>query len=337
MKVMRIAGPGGPEVLEPADRPDPRPAPDELLVEVRATALNRADLLQRRGHYPAPPGAPSDVPGLEFAGVVAEVGAAAAAAARSGGRRPPEPGDRVMGLLGGGGYAERVTTPPSLTLPVPEGMTLVEAAAVPEVFLTAYDALFRQAGLGLGERVLIHSAGGGVGTAALQLADVGGASRVVGTASGPKLEALAEEGLPLDVGVDYRRESFRRVVAQTTDGRGVDVILDTVGGDYWEDNVASLAELGRMVLVGLLGGRRAEADLAAILRNRLRVLGTVLRARSRAEKAGLVAEVRERVLPLFREGRLRPVVDRTFRLEEAPEAHRYMGENRNLGKIVLEV
>jgi len=265
------------------------------------------------------------------------VGSSAAATARAAGRPPPEPGDRVMGLLGGGGYAEMVATPESLLLPVPEGMTLVEAAAVPEVFFTAYDALFRQAELGPGERVLIHAAGGGVGIAALQLAELGGASLVVGTASGPKLEGLSREGIPLHVGVDYREDSFRRVVEEATDGRGVDLILDTIGADYWEDNVASLAELGRLVLVGLLGGRRVEADLGELLRHRRRVMGTVLRARSRAEKATLTAEVRDRLLPLFREGRLRPVVDRTFPLEQAADAHRYMAENRNLGKIVLEV
>lgn len=337
MKAVRIEAPGGPEALELADVPDPEPGPDEVLVEVRAAALNRADLLQRQGAYPAPPGAPADVPGLEFAGVVAGAGERAGAVAEAAGAPAVRPGDRVMGLLGGGGYAERVTTPADLLLPVPEGLTFAEAAAVPEVFLTAWDALVRQAGLGAGHAVLIHSAGGGVGTAALQIADLAGASPVVGTASAGKLEGLSERGLPLDVAVDYREESFREVVADVTDGRGVDVILDTVGADYWEDNVASLAELGRLVLVGLLGGGRVEADLGALLRKRARVMGTVLRSRSRAEKAALTAEVRRRLMPLFRDGTLRPVVDRTFPLEEAAAAHRRMEENRNLGKIVLDV
>lgn len=334
---MRVREPGGPGVLEVADVPDPEPGPEEVLVEVRAAALNRADLLQRQGHYPAPPGAPSDVPGLEFAGVVAATGERAGAVAASAGASPFRPGDRVMGLLGGGGYAERVASPADLVLPVPEGLSFPEAAAVPEVFFTAFDALVRQAGLGLGDAVLIHSAGGGVGTAALQIADLAGASPVVGTASAGKLEGLADRGLPLDVPVDYREEAFREAVADATEGRGVDVILDTVGADYWEDNVASLAELGRMVLVGLLGGRRVEADLGVLLRKRARVLGTVLRSRSRAEKAALTAEVRRRLLPRFRDGTLRPVVDRTFPLGDAAGAHRYMEENRNLGKIVLEV
>lgn len=337
MRAVRITEPGGPDVLRlEEDVPDPEPAADEVLVDVRASALNRADLMQREGRYPAPPGAPPDVPGLEFAGEVADVGERAAAVAEAAGVAAPRPGDRVMGLLGGGGYATRAVTSADLLLPVPDGLAFAEAAAIPEVFLTAYDALFRQAGLGVGERVLIHSAGGGVGTAALQLAAAGGASLVVGTASAPKLDGIREAGLPVDVTVDYREASFRRVVGAETGGRGVDVILDTVGGDYWDDNVASLAELGRLVLVGLLGGRRAEVDLGALLRGRLRVLGTVLRARSRAEKADLTAEVRRRVLPLFDDGRLRPVVDRIFPLEAAADAHRHMGEDRNLGKVVLE-
>lgn len=336
MRAVRITEPGGPEVLRLEEVPDPVAGPGEVLVDVRATALNRADLMQRAGAYPAPPGAPADIPGLEFAGVVLEAGDAAASVARAAGAEPPEEGDRVMGLLGGGGYATRVATAADLLLPVPEGLTFAEAAAVPEVFLTAHDALFRQAGLGIGERVLVHSAGGGVGTAALQLAAEGGASLVVGTASASKLDGIRQAGLPLDAAVDYREESFRRVVEEETDGRGVDVILDTVGGDYWADNVASLAELGRLVLVGLLGGRRVDADLGELLRNRLRVFGTVLRPRSRAEKAALTAEVRERLVPLLRDGRIRPIVDRVFPLGEAAAAHRHMAENRNLGKVILE-
>ncbi len=328
MRAVRITEPGGPGVLSVDDLPEPEPAPDELLVEVRATALNRADLLQRRGSYPAPPGAPEDVPGLEFAGEVVEAGPAV---------RGFRPGDRVMGLLGGGGYAERVTTPAELALPVPRPLSWTEAAAVPEVFFTAWDALFRQGGFSAGDRVLVHSAGGGVGTAALQVASAGGAATVFGTASARKLEGLASRGLPLDVPVDRREEDFAEVVEVETAGRGVDVILDTVGGDYWSRNVACLAERGRLVLVGLLGGRSAEVDLGTLLRKRARVVGTVLRSRARHEKARLTAAVRDRLLPLFEDGRLHPVVDRTYPLAEAAEAHRRMASDENLGKIVLEV
>lgn len=327
MKAVRITRPGGPDALRFEDVPDPEPGPDDILVDVHAAALNRADLVQRQGHYPAPPGAPEDIPGLEMAGVVAEVGARV---------RGLAPGDRVMALLGGGGYAERVVVPAGMALPIPRDMSFAEAAAIPEVFFTAYDALFRQAELSMGQSVLVHAAGGGVGTAALQLARVGGAATVFGTASAGKLGGIEREGLPLDVPIDYGRTAFEDVVRERTGGRGVDVILDMVGGDYLGPDLRSLSELGRVVLVGLLRGRSAEADLGLILRHRLRVLGTVLRARSAAEKATLSAEVRERLLPLFERGQLRPVLDRTFPLEAAADAHRYMGENRNLGKVVLE-
>lgn len=328
MRAVRIQAPGDADVLRVGQVSDPEPGPDDVLVEVRAAGLNRADLYQRRGHYPAPPGAPADIPGLEYAGVVAEVGERV---------RGLSPGDRVMGLVGGGAYAEQVATPAAMALPVPERLSLVEAAGVPEVFVTAWDALHRQLDLRMGESVLVHAVGGGVGTAALQVAAVGGASRIFGTASGPKLRAVADLDLPLDVPVDYREEDFAEVVRRETGGAGVDAILDVVGREYWDRNVASLARRGRMVLVGLLGGRSAEVDLGALLRNRLTVVGTVLRSRPLSEKLDLMREFRERVLPLLAGGRLRPVVDRTFPLEEASEAHRFMEENRNVGKIVLEV
>lgn len=328
MKAVCITEHGGPGVLELREVSDPEPGPDEVLVRVRATALNRADLLQRRGLYPAPPGAPREIPGLEFAG---EVVAAGERVGTTG------PGERVMGLLGGGGYAEKVVTREDMILPVPDALSFIEAAAVPEVFLTAYDALFRQGRMGPGERVMIHTAGGGVGTAALQLARVGGASLIVGTASGPKLGSIGEAGLPLDVAVDRREESFCRAVERATVGSGVDLILDTVGASYWADNVASLARRGRIVLVGLLGGREAEVDLGELLRKRVTVVGTVLRSRSAAEKANLNREFRARILPLLADGRIRPVVDRTFPVAAAADAHRYMADDRNFGKIVLEV
>lgn len=328
MRAVRITEPGAPAVLRQEEVPEPERAPDEVLVEVRATAVNRADLLQRQGRYPAPPGAPEDIPGLEFAGEVLEVGPRV---------REVRPGDRVMGLLGGGGYAERVATPEELVLPVPRALSWTEAAAVPEVFFTAWDALFGRAAFSAGESVLVHAAGGGVGTAALQIAAEAGASTVFGTASSRKLEGLSAEGLPLDVPVDRHGEDFAEVVEIETAGRGVDVVLDTVGGGYWDRNVTCLAEGGRLVLIGLLGGRSAEVDLGSLLRKRLEVVGTVLRSRSRAEKATLTAEVRDRVVPLLEDGRLWPVLDRTFPLGQADEAHRYMAADRNLGKIVLEV
>lgn len=328
MQAVRIARPGGPEVLEVVRRPAPQPGPGEVLVRVRAAGVNRADLLQRRGRYPAPEGAPADVPGLEFAGEVERAGEGVPAVSV---------GDRVMGLLPGGGYAERVAVPAGLLLPVPEALGWAEAGAVPEVFLTAFDALFLRGSLEAGERVLVHSAGGGVGTAALQIARAAGASLVVGTASAAKLAGLRELGIAPDVAVDYRRASFAEAVSEATGGGGVDVILDTVGAGYWEENVASLAVLGRLVVVGLLGGARAEVDLGALMRRRATVVGTVLRSRSVEEKAEVTRAFRERFLPLLADGRLKPVVDCTFPLEEAARAHEHMEGDRNLGKIVLRV
>lgn len=309
--------------------PDPVVGPVDLLIRVRATALNRADLLQRRGGYPAPPGAPPDIPGLEAAGEVLSVGARARASSDF------REGDRVMALLGGGGYAELVAVPAALALPVPAELSFEEAAAVPEAFLTAWDALFARGRLQAGESVLVHAAGGGVGSAALQIARVAGASRVLATASRPKLDGLAKLGLAPDTGVDYRRESFREAVQRETAGRGVDVILDTIGGPYWADNVACLASLGRLVLVGLLGGATAKVDLGTLMRGRLTVVGTVLRHRSVAEKATLVRAFRERGLRFLADRGLRAVVDQALPLEAAAEAHRAMEANRNLGKIVL--
>lgn len=331
MRAIRITRPGGPEVLEVADVPDPTPEAGEVLVRIQAAGLNRADLLQRMGRHPPPPGAAVDIPGLEFAGEVAEPGS---------GVEGWSAGDRVMGLLGGGGYAELVCVPASLLLASPPSLSDIEAAAIPEVFLTAADALFDLGRLAPGETVLVHSAGGGVGTAALQLARSGEAESIIGTASGPKLAAIAEAGLPLDLGVDYRTESFKEHVLERTGGRGADVIIDTVGASYWEGNLASLAERGRLVIVGLLGGGDVRVNLRRLMLGRATVIGTVLRARPVRGKARLTDDFRRRFLPSFEgegEGRLRPVLDRVFPFTEAAEAHRYMESNRNFGKIVLEV
>jgi putative PIG3 family NAD(P)H quinone oxidoreductase len=328
MKAVRIARPGGPKVLEVSSVATPAPGAGEVLVEIRAAGVNRADLLQRMGSYPPPSDAPADIPGLEYAGIVSETGEAV---------EDILPGERVMGLLGGGGYAERAVVPADQVIPIPGEMSFVHAAGVPEVFITAYDALRTLGGLRAGEDVLVHAAGGGVGTAALQLARTLDAARIFGTASGPKLEAIAAAELPLDVGIDYRTRSFRDVVSMETGGRGIDVILDTVGADYWSDNLDSLATCGRLVVVGLLGGAQTTVDLGRLMRGRLTVVGTVLRARSAAEKAALAAEFRQDLLPLFEAGTLRPVLDRVFPLEAAAEAHEYLEANESFGNVVLEV
>ncbi len=327
MKAIRIREPGPPDVLEAVELPDPRPGPGQVLVRVRAAGVNRADLLQRRGLYPPPPEAPTDVPGLEFAGEIAEPGD---------GEGGWDEGDRVMGLLGGGGYATLASVHASHLLRIPPGLSFVQAGAVPEVFLTAADALFVRGSLARRESVLVHSAGGGVGTAALQLARLAGAASVMGSASAPKLAAIREAGLPLDAGLD-RSAPFASLVREHTGGTGVDVILDTVGASYWEENLGSLAPLGRLVVVGLMGGSEVALDLRRLMRLRATVVGTVLRARSVEEKAALTDDFARSFLPGFETGALKPVVDRTWPLEGAADAHRYMEENRNFGKIVLEV
>lgn len=333
MKAIRIPRPGGPEVLTLEDVPAPVPGAGEVLVRVRSAGVNRADLLQRMGRYPAPAGSPPDIPGLEFAGEIAELGAETPSRSV---------GDRVMGILGGGGYAEYAAVPVGQLLPIPAGMSWTEAGAIPEVFLTAADALFERGRLRSGERVLVHSAGGGVGTAALQLARAAGAGDVLGTASAGKLERIRDAGLPLDLGIDRNAGSFADEVLRHTAGGGVDVILDTVGAAYWEANMASLATLGRLVVVGVMGGAVVEADLRALMGKRATVVGTVLRARPAAEKARLTADFERRFLPDFQPSdterpRLAPVIDRVFPLAEAAAAHRHVESNQSFGKVMLDL
>ena len=328
MKAIRILRPGDPDVLELVDVERGQPGAGQLGVAVHATAVNRADILQRRGGYPAPPGWPADIPGLEFSGTVEEVGD---------GVDESVVGSWVMGILGGGGYAEHVVTDESHVLGIPAGLQFVEAAAVPEAFFTAYDALVVQGGLREGMTVLIHAAGSGVGTAAMQVARAFGASRIFGTASAGKLEAIAARELPLDVPIDYTRQSFRDVIRRETAGQGVDIVMDLVGATYWSDNVASLAVRGRLLLVGLLGGTMAQLNLGVLMRRRLTVIGTVLRSRTAQEKSVLTEQVLRDLSPRFASGELEAVVDRVFSLAEAAEAHAYVEQNRNLGKVMLRV
>ena len=324
MRAAVITEPGGPGVFRVQEVEDPVAGPDEVLVEVKASALNRADLLQRQGGYPAPPGVRSDVPGLEFAGVVIGAGDRVNGIA---------PGDRIFGLLGGGGYADRVATHELMAIPMPSNLDFAQAAAIPEVFLTAYDALFNHCELMMGESVLIHAVGSGVGTAALQLAHRAGAY-VFGTAgSSDKLAKAAELGL--DVGINYKEQDFAQVVWEQTGGAGVNVVLDMVGGPYWERNLASLSLKGRLVLVGLMGGNKVEANLGLLMPKRLRVHGTGLRTRSLEEKIAVTVQFKRHVLPLILDGRIQPIIDRTFPLESVSEAHEYMESNANFGKIIL--
>lgn len=323
-RAVRIRESGGPEVLELGAIDVREPGPGELLVEVAAAGLNRADTLQRRGFYPAPPGAPPDVPGLEYAGTVSAVGEGVSSFA---------PGDRVMGIVAGGGMATHLVTHEREALPVPEGMSITDAAAVPEVFLTAYDALFLQGGLGMGQTALLHSVGSGVGTAALQLVRVAGA-RAIGTSRTPeKIERCRELGL--DDGIVVEEARFAAAVKERTAGRGADVVLDTVGGAYLGENVAAVARGGRIVVIGLMGGVAGEMPLGTLLAKRALVRGTVLRSRPLEEKAALSQAFARDVIPLLAAGRLRPVVDAVLPMKDVAEAHRRMEANETFGKLVL--
>ena len=327
MKAVVITKPGGPEVLQLQDVPEPVPGPEDLLVRVRATALNRADILQRMGGYPQPgPKPPLDIPGMEYAGEVLAVGARVEGFS---------PGDRVMGLLVGGGYAEQIVTHFRLAMKVPANLSWEEAGATPEVYITAHDALL-QCGLVAGETVLIHAAGSGVGVAATQIAKMLGASLVIGTAgSAEKLAQAATLGL--DVGVNYREQDFAEEVLKATAGRGVDVILDVIGAAYWDRNMKSLAQKGRMVLVGLMGGNSTNANIGVLLQKRASVRGTTLRGRPIEEKGLATRAFEKSVLPHIASGRIKVVVDRVYPLAEAAAAQEYMGANQNFGKVVLRV
>lgn len=323
-RAVRIREPGGVEVLELGEVAVRAPGHGEVRVEVSAAGLNRADIMQRKGLYPAPAGAPADVPGLEFAGTVAALGE---------GARGWSVGDRVMGITAGGAMCERVVMHARELIPVPAAMSLTDAAAVPEVFLTAWDALFLQAKLTMGEVALVHSVASGVGTAAVQLCRAAGV-RVIGTArSAEKLERV--KALGLSDGVVARDGRFADEVERLTSSRGVDVVLDAVGAAYFAENLHVMAPLGRLVMLGLMGGAQADVSLAPLLMKRLRVLGTVLRARPLEEKATLAREFTRTVLPLFASGALRPVVDAVLPMSEVGEAHARMERNDTVGKLVL--
>ncbi len=324
MRAVVVTEPGGPEVLKVRSVPLPEPGPGQVRVRTATSGVNRADLLQRRGLYPAPPGWPADVPGLEVAGTVDAVGE---------GETRWRPGDSVMGIVGGGGYAEQVVTDGSTLVPAPEGMSLDEAGALPEAYMTAFDAAFVQEGLSEGEVVLIHAVGSGVGTATLQLARAFGA-RTIGTSrTATKLQRAEALGLDEPVLAD---EGWPQRVLDLTAGRGVDLIVDLVGGPYLAHNQKVIASGGRHIVIGVPGGPRAEIDLRALMGKRASLRGTVLRARPVEEKAALARAFEERVLPHFRSGDLRPVVDRVFAPEEAGEAHRVMEENDTFGKLLLK-
>ena len=323
MRAITLPSFGDPDALVPADVDDPVAGAGEVLVDVVATAVNRADLLQRRGFYAPPPGA-SAYPGLECAGRITELGE---------GVEGWQVGDEVCALLAGGGYATRVAVPAGQLLPVPAGLTLVEAAALPEVACTVWSNVFMLAALQPGEVLLVHGGTSGIGTMALQLAARHGA-RVVCTVGSAEKAARAEE-LGAERAVRYRDEDFVEVVRSLTEGRGADVVLDNMGGAYLPRNVDVLATGGRLVVIGLQGGSKGELDLGALLVKRAAVHATSLRARPLAEKAEIVAAVRAEVWPAVEAGEVRPVIDRVLPLEQAAEAHRVLESSAHVGKVVL--
>ncbi|MGH8902744.1 MAG: NAD(P)H-quinone oxidoreductase [Egibacteraceae bacterium] len=326
MKAITAPRPGGPEQLELVDLPNPEPGPGELLVHVHATAVNRADVLQRRGRYPPPPGA-SDVLGLEMAGVIAALGDGVAGWSV---------GDEVCALLPGGGYAEQAVVPAEVAMPLPPSLDLVEAAAVPEAFTTAWDNLFNRGRLASGGTVLLHGGASGVGTAAIQLARRRGCEVLV-TAGSPRKLAFCTE-LGAKGGIDYREcQDFDVRVGELTGGRGVDVVLDIIGGGYLARNLRCLAVEGRLVIIGLMGGASAEVDLGLMLTRRLTITASTLRARSVEAKATLARQLVAEVWPGFADGSLRPVIDRVLPLEKAAQAHAAMEASEHIGKIVLTV
>ncbi len=315
---------GGPEVLTLRDVPDPVPGPDEVVVRVAATAINRADLLQRMGLYPGPP-MEHEIPGMELAGRVAEVGARVT---------DVEVGDAVMAIVGGGAYAELAVVPERQLITVPVSVGLPDAGAVPEVFITAYDALVLQGGLTAGGWALVHAGGSGVGTAGIQLAHAVGA-RVVVTCSTGKVARCRDLGA--DVVVDHTCEDFVAACRDATGGAGVDVTLDVIGGDYAARNIAATRVTGTIVQVGVMGGGDATVPVGELLRRRIRWIGTVLRGRPPEEKAAVSRRCAHDLVPLFESGALRPVIDRRYPLAEVGAAHTYVASNANVGKVLLEV
>lgn len=325
MKAVTIPEPGGPDALVLDDVPEPMPGPGEVVVDVVAAGVNRADVMQRQGHYNPPPGS-SAYPGLEVSGRIGRLGD---------GVEGWSVGDEVCALLTGGGYAEKVTVPMGQLMPIPSGVSLEDAAGLPEVTCTVWSNVFMTANLQPGEVLLVHGGGSGIGTMAVQLGREVGARVAVTAGSPEKLEVC--RGLGASILVNYRSDDFAEVVRAATDGHGADVILDNIGAKYLAPNVKLLAENGRLVVIGLQGGRSGEIDLGAMLAKRCALIATTLRGRPAAEKATIVAAVREHVWPLVADGRVRPVVHARYPLAEAAQAHLEMEASTHVGKLVLLV
>lgn len=326
MTVIEISGPGGPEVLRPATRPIPTLETGEVLIAIAAAGINRPDIMQRKGQYPPPPGA-SEIPGLEIAGKVVAIGL---------GVHHLKVGDEVCALVTGGGYATYCAAPEVQCLPVPKGFSMVEAAALPETFFTVWHNVFERGKLEAGEAILIHGGSSGIGTVAIQLARAFGAAAIFATA-GSRDKCHACEKLGATRGIDYKHEDFVKIIKEATSNRGVDVVLDMVGGDYIQKNLSVLAVEGRHVSIATQHGVVAEVNFGPIMGKRLTLTGSGLRPRSVAEKGAMAAALRREVWPLLDAGKVKPVIYRTFPLAEADEAHRLLETSNHIGKIVLSV
>jgi putative PIG3 family NAD(P)H quinone oxidoreductase len=325
MIAIEIRTPGPPEVLTPVERPVPAVGPGDVLIKVAAAGVNRPDVMQRQGKYPPPRGA-SDIPGLEVAGDIVDIGAQAGAW---------RAGDRVCALVSGGGYAELCAAPAPQCLPLPRGLDAIQAAAIPETFFTVWTNVFERGRLTAGETILIHGGSSGIGTTAIQLARAFGA-RVIATA-GNERKCAACEALGADVAINYRDTDFVTAVREVTKGRGVDLVLDMVGGEYLQRNIECLAMDGRLVQIGQMGGWQAQINMVPVLQRRLWITGSTLRARSVSEKAAIARAVQEKVWPLLEAGTVRVLIHKTFPLREAAEAHRVMESSEHIGKLVLTV
>jgi NADPH:quinone reductase len=323
MTVIGISKPGGPEVLVPETRAVPKPGPDEILVKVLAAGVNRPDVSQRQGHYPPPPGA-SDLPGLEVAGEVVAVGSNA---------KKHKLGDKVMSLVAGGGYAQYCIAQDAQAMAVPPSLAIAEAGAIPETLMTVWHNVFERGALKAGETLLIHGGSSGIGTMAIQLAKAFGAKVIVTVGSKEKADACLKLGA--DRAINYKTEDFVAEVKAATSGTGANVILDMVGGDYIERNYAAAAVDGRVVQIAFLGGSKATVNFTGLMVKRLTHTGSTLRPRSNADKAAMVAAIEAKVMPLLREGRIKPLMDSSFPLEKAADAHRRMETSEHIGKIVL--
>ena len=322
--IIEITAPGGPEMLKPAQRPMPKPEAGEVLIKVEAAGVNRPDVAQRKGEYPPPAGA-SDIPGLEIAGTVAALGA---------GVKQWKLGDKVCALVTGGGYADYCPAPEAQCLPVPKGLSMVEAAALPETYFTVWTNLMQRGGMKKGESVLIHGGTSGIGTTAIQISKLFGAKEIFATAgSAEKCQACVRLGATR--AIDYKREDFVKVVKEETKNRGVDLILDMVCGPYVPRNLACLAVEGRVVVIALLGGNMSEVNFGALMMKRQTITGSTLRARSVEQKALIAEPLRREVWPLLEAGKLKPVIYKTFPLKEAAAAHALMESSEHIGKIVL--